>query len=108
MAPVDDGGFGIEVEHTSGQAVIRVHGDLDLYSAPELWRATAPHAEPGARIVIDLGDVAFMDSQGVRVLVQAAQEVGEAGRVTVRAARPPLRKVMQITGLDRIVTISEE
>jgi anti-anti-sigma factor len=85
-----------------------VWGEVDMHTAPELWRSASSALELGGRLVIDLRDVSFMDSQGVNVLARAAQEVGDGARLTVRGARPPIRRVLEITGLHRIVVLADE
>lgn len=62
--------------------VVPVAGDLDFYSAPEL--ATAVHAVTGDtggphRVVLDLREVAYMDSTGLRILLGMARDLRENG-----------------------------
>ena len=106
--PVEDTWeFGTDVERGPDETVIRVRGEVDMHTAPELWRSAASVLEPGRRVVIDVRDVAFMDSQGVKVLAKAVTEVGETGRVTVRGARATVRRVIEITGLARVIDVEE-
>ena len=50
--------------------VLRAHGELDLYVAPEFKRRLANTIEAGkTRIVVDLTDAAFMDSTALGVLI---------------------------------------
>lgn len=109
MTSVDEtwGGFGTDVERGAGETVITVRGEVDMHTAPELWRSAATVLEPGGRVVIDVREVAFMDSQGVKVLARAVQEVGETGEVTVRGAQPPVRRVIEVTGLHRMITLRD-
>ena len=48
--------------------LLRLAGDLDMASAPEL-RASVDQLPPCSQIVIDLQDVTFMDSTGLAVLI---------------------------------------
>jgi anti-sigma B factor antagonist len=88
-----------------GVVVVRVTGDLDLATAPRFAHAvvatpTAPH------VVIDLTACTFLDSSGVRALVQAVRETTEAGRrVDVVAASAAILRVLEITAVDRMVSV---
>lgn len=62
--------------------VVPVVGDLDFASAPELAEAlravTGDTAGPH-RVVVDLHDVAYMDSTGLRILLGMARDLRENG-----------------------------
>jgi anti-sigma B factor antagonist len=52
-------------------------------------------------LLVDLQHVPFIDSTGLTALVVAAQHARRSGgRFAIVGARPPLRRVLQITGLD--------
>ena len=59
----------------SGVARVRLTGEVDLANAEELHEAmtAAAVAESGA-ILLDLRDLEFMDSSGLRIVLMAAQE----------------------------------
>ena len=66
------------------------------------------HAERVPVLLLDLSDLEFIDSSGLRELVVASrrqQELG--GRVVLHAPSDPIRRVLEIVGLDQILTISE-
>jgi anti-sigma B factor antagonist len=88
-----------------GVLVVRVSGDLDLATSPRFADALA--AAPAARqVVIDLTGCTFLDSSGVRTLVQAVREIpGDERRVGVVAASPAILRVLEITGVDRMVPV---
>ena len=70
------GELGIRVERQAGQTRLAVDGELDLASAPALQDAVsqllAPDApEGGVDIVVDLAGLTFLDSSGLRILLQA-------------------------------------
>lgn len=78
--PVDDR-LEIEVAKEGDTAVIRLHGELDLASAPAF---TAQFEEIGAQettvVVIDLTELEFMDSTGLRSILMAHERCGESGQ----------------------------
>jgi len=57
------------VQTTHGKIVtLAMTGELDAASCPELDRCLAEHCRPGARIVLDLRTLSFMDAAGVELL----------------------------------------
>jgi anti-sigma B factor antagonist len=64
----------------SDAAWVHVAGELDIATAPQLQR-TLSEAQAGARVVVlNLRELAFTDSAGVKVIVNAAARSREAGR----------------------------
>jgi len=52
------------------------------------------------RLVLDLGDVAFIDSSGLRSMIRARKQVGdEAGALRIRDPQPSTMRLLEITGL---------
>lgn len=84
------------VANSSGWTVV---GEIDAYSAPALASAIAdlPNVP---RIVVDFTDVTFMDSSGLRVLVDAVTAATGAGKTLVIAhPQSAIRRVVEISGL---------
>jgi anti-anti-sigma factor len=70
-------------------------------SVPILQDALAETLALGGFVIVDFTDVTFMDSQGIRALIQSASTM-EGGTLIVHGVRGPVRKVAELTGLDRI------
>ncbi len=92
----------------SSMVILRPVGDLDMLTCPAL-RARL-HAELGhaRHIVVDLTEVTFVASSALQVLLEAHDlALSRDGdlRVTGAGCRH-LRRPFEITGLDRILTIS--
>jgi anti-anti-sigma factor len=81
-----------------GRIIVAAAGQVDLATAPQLAQALAQARLEGATgIVVDLADVDFLDSAGVRVLVEAARR--STGTLSVRGAQGWVAKVLDITGV---------
>jgi anti-sigma B factor antagonist len=91
----------------NGTFVVAASGEVDLYTAPELERALAgPLAEGTARLVVDLSEATFVDSTTLHVLLRAARQLDrEAGELIVVAPDANVRKVFEITGLNRFFAV---
>jgi anti-sigma B factor antagonist len=87
-------------------------GEIDLYTAPKLQAnltAIIDDAAPAVRLVIDMSGVEFCDSTGMNVLLSALRHVRErGGELELAAPRPAIGKILQVTGLDSVFTITPE
>jgi anti-anti-sigma factor len=88
----------------AGTTVVRVDGDLDLSTSPDLEDALAA-ADPAHRIVVDLSGCTFIDSSAVRVLVATSRE--DDGRVALVARDPGIRRVLEIAAVDTMLPVHE-
>lgn len=89
--------------------VIELAGELDLESAPELERQLreVERAGPG-RVLIDLGDLEFMDSTGVAVIIRAGRAARENGhRLSLRPGPPQVQRLFELTGMLQRFTFEE-
>ncbi len=88
-------------------SVVEVSGEVDVFSAPELdVELTGLVAAGSPRLVVDLSQVAFLDSTGLGVLVKALKHSREAGgwlHLVITSDR--IRKIFEITGLDASIPI---
>ena len=94
------------VERDGGATVVRLAGELDLYNA-HFVRTTLLEicAERPERLIVDLGDVAFLDSTALGVLIEARKAL--ENRRAFLLVRPGLetRRALEVSGLDRHFTV---
>jgi anti-sigma B factor antagonist len=97
-------GARIEIaSEVSGTPTLIVSGDLDMSNADTLKEKVASlTADRPEQLIIDFSGLRFIDSAGIAVLVDAASKVG---RVHLRRPSPPVRRVIEITGLEAIITV---
>ena len=89
-------------------SVVRLSGELDIDSAPLLADALQAFARPGTTIELDLTELTFIDSSGIRVLCHAADRLGPHGRVVVSHATTAVRRTLELTGLDHFLDIGHD
>jgi anti-anti-sigma factor len=77
-----------------GRVVVR--GDVDLTSAPGVLDALL-HADAGGPVALRLSEVTFMDSSGLRALLQARASMG--WRLWLVAPSPPVRRLLAVSGV---------
>jgi anti-sigma B factor antagonist len=97
----------LETRQDDGTVTVRVVGELDSYTSPDLWDCvSALGAEGATRVVVDLGGVDFIDSTAMGVLVNGLKllRAGD-GDMVLKDPRPPVIRVMKLTGLDTVFTV---
>jgi len=102
---------GIEKTTADGIYVVRVDGELDLYTAPQLKDAldeviTAGHTS----LVVDLTGVGFLDSTGLGVLLSGLKMIkalGQEGNLSLVVNDPHVSKVLRITGFEGLFDIHD-
>jgi anti-sigma B factor antagonist len=102
--------FRLSTEQLSDDTcVIAFVGEADPYSAPELKRELVETIERGARhIVVDLTGTTFIDSTTLGVLIGALKRLRpRGGDLSIVCADPNIRKIFDITLLDRIFAMDE-
>ncbi|GAA4094956.1 anti-sigma factor antagonist [Nonomuraea sp. NPDC050663] len=87
--------------------VVAVEGELDLFTAPFLRDEVRDAIkQDGARLVLDLQQLSFMDSSGLSVLIEAWRlATGEGGGVSLAAPQAPVARILRTTGLDRRIKV---
>lgn len=97
--------FRLEEDHPQPDTVVvTVYGDLDLHSADQLGDLLVGVVDRGTSlVVVDLSDVEFVDSQGLGALMRGTRRFG-AGKDRFRLVvpAPEIRRVFEITALDRV------
>ena len=87
-----------------GYTVVWAHGEIDLATAPALMQELACAVRTQqCRVIVDLTQVSFMDSTGLNALVLARRKAEtSSGELRLVGACPLIRKVLRITGLERV------
>jgi anti-sigma B factor antagonist len=84
----------------SDEVTLALQGELDFCSGAELAIRLADEGRLGARIVVDLTELEFIDSAGMGVLHRAATWAGEDGwTLSLTGPRPNVRRVLALTQL---------
>jgi anti-sigma B factor antagonist len=90
------------VDRSDGAVVVHLTGELDLYNAHEVREALIScAAEDPGRLVVNLGDVKFIDSTALGVLIEARSRLADRQSFLLAAPGPETRRALEISGLDR-------
>jgi anti-sigma B factor antagonist len=99
--------FDLKVVRRDRMTHLAPSGELDIASAPEFEQAIAEAtAQPGAELVLDLRELTFMDSTGLRALAQTNARADQADFVLsiVRGPRQ-IERVLEISGLAELLPL---
>lgn len=86
-------------------AVVRVTGEVDVYTAPMLReRMLELAAKGGVHLIVDMGGVDFLDSSGLAALVDGLKRLRKGGGSLVPViSSPGILRIFQITGLSSLL-----
>ena|GEM_PF-630817 len=87
----------------NGYQIVSVTGELDIATAEQAYSYLSEVIDGRlAPVTVDLSGLTFCDASGLGVLARTARYARQKGRqLMLASARPPLLKIMRITGLDR-------
>ena len=92
--------FGISITRTAGETEVAPSGELDLASADELSGAVRDVWSDGSpRAVVDLADLDFIDSSGLRCLLALrASAAGDGHDLLLRPGPRAVQRIFHLTG----------
>lgn len=97
--------FAAEIESRNGVTRVALSGELDMSTAAILSKSLAPiEADGVTSIMLDIRDLGFIDSSGLRVLLQASERAETNGhRLLVVGATRAARRLFEITGTQFLI-----
>ena len=98
----------LAVEEVGTACVVRLGGELDLYNAAQVRTALAEAcAQAPERVVVDLGEVEFIDSTALGVLIETRTKLVNRGGFLLAAPGLQTRRALEISGLDKLFTVHD-
>ncbi len=96
-------GLAIETRENGDDLELRVTGELDLSTSPQLARAlTEAGGGTATSITLDLGGVTFIDSSALRVLVLSGRALSQDGcELRIGPRSEMVARVLAMTSLDK-------
>ena len=90
--------------------VAHITGDIDASNSPRLQTIILEHiANQDTGLVIDLTNLTYIDSTGIRLLYEISLRLDHRGQ-TLRVALPPdspIRRILAITKLDTLINVDK-
>ena len=89
--------------------VVTAHGDLNAGSCGRLEQELNARIDAGRRrLVLDLGEVRYVSSAGLRVFLLAARKIGKEGRFVLAKPAEAVRGVLEMTGFLGIIRVEAD
>ena len=95
------------VDHVDGSVVVRLRGHFDVATAPSVWTALEQSIADGDRLVLDLGNVTFIDSSGLSVLLRAFQVLGPDGSLVIKSPTEQARRLFETSGVLSVLSFED-
>ena len=99
----------LNVRKEADHAVLKVAGEIDVYTAPKLREKLIELVNEGSYdLVVDLENVDFLDSTGLGVLVGGLKRVrNHYGSLKLVCTQDKILKIFRITGLTKVFPIHD-
>ena len=100
--------FGVEISQWGSTVTVAVTGDLDMTTLPQLEAALGA-VKPPRRLVLDLRDLAFMDSGGIRALMRlAGRSRSEGWSMAITCGPGGVKRLLDVCGVSERVPVVED
>ena len=109
MGEINTGTPLVPIAHAEADAVIAtVRGEIDLHNSPDIRRALLDVLLAGQpkRLILNLGQVPYMDSSAIAVLVETLQKLRRyGGKIYLTDLQPRVKGLLEIARLDTIFVL---
>ena len=94
------------VKNQNGTALtVSVEGRLDTTTSPQLENELRASLEGIDDLTLDLKDLEYISSAGLRVLLSTQKAMNRQGKMSVRGVKPEIMEIFEVTGFVDILNI---
>ncbi len=99
----------VQAEHHDGVLVAKVEGRVDSSNSQDFERQLhEAFGDDAGAVVMDLGQLAYISSAGLRVVLLVAKTLGQRNvGISLCSLSGPVQSVFEISGFNRIIQIHE-
>ena len=98
----------IKTNRDGEKLTVTLIGKLDAVTAIELDKFMAKELDGVKNLTIDLKDLNYIASAGLRILLKTQKRMNNQGYMFVKNIQRDVRTVMDMTGFSRLLTLEEE
>ena len=95
----------IEIKRNAEETIIKLVGRLDTTTAPALDKTINEDIAGTKNLVLDVKELEYISSAGLRVLLGAQKKMQKIGSMKVTNVREEVMEVFEMTGFADILTI---
>jgi len=88
-----------------GTLTISLSGRLDTVSAPQLDEEVKASIGDVSELILDLANLEYMSSAGLRILLSAQKTMNKQGKMIVKNVNSTIMDIFEVTGFTDILTI---
>mgnify|MGYP002524751520 CR=1 FL=1 len=95
----------INTTKNNDKVTFQISGRLDTTTAPELEKAVNELGEDAKELIIDMKELEYISSAGLRVLLAAQKKMKKTGSMKLSNVGETVMEVLEITGFSDVLTI---
>ena len=96
----------LKAEKDGNEVVIFIEGKMDTNTSPQVTEEVSRHLGTVDKMILDLENLNYISSAGLRVFVVADQEMmANGGELNVRNVSRDIMDIFEMTGFDSMLTI---
>ncbi len=95
----------IKMTKNDKELTVVIVGRLDTLTAPDLEDKLEEELDGAERLIFDLGELEYISSAGLRVLLGAYKMMDEMGGMLIRNVTEPVMEVFEVTGFSDVLDI---
>jgi anti-sigma B factor antagonist len=99
----------VEEQQSPDGQIIRLIGEMDMSNVDEARKPILAAMDGDAErpVVVDLSELEFIDSTGIRLLLEAqAASNADSNRLSFRGVRDEVAQVLRVTGVDKTINLA--
>ena len=94
-----------EIIGSGSSITVKISGRLDAVTAPEADRIICEQAEMTDSLTLDLKELEYISSAGLRILLSAQKKMQKKGKMKLVNVNENVMKVLEMTGFADILEI---
>jgi anti-anti-sigma factor len=99
----------VQGKKDAGVLTIAVSGKIDGVTAPELESRLVDWLDQGeTRVILDLQEVYYISSAGLRVVLLGAKRLQNKGRLVLAGLKPEVQEIFEMAGFDTILDFYDQ
>lgn len=95
----------INKKTNENELTLSLAGRLDTTTAPELEKELSASLDDVKNLVLDLSELEYISSAGLRVLLSAQKKMASKGTMKVKGVGEVVMEIFEVTGFSDILTI---
>jgi anti-anti-sigma factor len=96
----------LQVLPTGEPRTVRLIGELDASNADEFLDTLMRHLDGGGDLVLNLAELSFIDSMGLRSLLRIATELENTGKLLLDSPQRGVARTIELVGLEQAHNIA--